>query len=151
MAEHWLQRRGARDAPESTTWPFPTWFRWPSPRELFDMLPSETPMRIDEDIEDGHLVIRAEMPGIDPERDVDIRVQDNTLTIRAERRREDKQEHRGALRREIHYGTFVRNIALPEGADADDITANYKDGVLEVRLPYAESGSTGRKVPIERG
>ena len=73
------------------------------------------------------------MPGIDPDKDVTVSVADDTLTIRGERREQEKDKHH----REFHYGSFQRSISLPKGVKADEITASYTDGVLEVRVPAA--------------
>jgi HSP20 family protein len=100
---------------------------------------------------EGDLVVRAELPGIDPEKDVDITFQDNVLTIRGERRREEKHEEDQYFRSESFYGMFERQVALPEGANPEDITASYKDGILEVVVPRAASLAEPRKIPISSG
>ena len=100
---------------------------------------------------DGDLVVRAELPGIDPERDVDITYEDNILTIRGERRREEKQESEQYFRSESYYGLFERHVALPEGAKPEEITASYKDGILEVVVPKAAALSEPKKIPITAG
>jgi HSP20 family molecular chaperone IbpA len=106
-----------------------------------------TPLvRIEDYVDDGTYVLRAELPGIDPEKDVEVHVARDTLSIRGERREEeqDKRHH------EIHYGEFVRSVRLPEGARTDDVTATYDDGVLEVRVPVETDGIPTRSVPIAR-
>jgi HSP20 family protein len=100
---------------------------------------------------DGDLVVRAELPGIDPEKDVDITFHDNVLTIRGERRRENKHEGDQYFRSESFYGMFERQVALPEGAQPEDISASYKDGILEVVVPKAAELSEPRKIPIASG
>ena len=107
-----------------------------------------------EQFQDGStLVVRAEMPGIDPDRDVDVSVHDGMLHIKAVR--EEKSEHtsKTGYRSEFRYGSFSRSITLPAGAREEDITATYKDGVLEVRAPApapAAAEST-RKIRIDHG
>ena len=98
-------------------------------------------LRIEEQQTDDSIVIRAEMPGIDPDKDVEITLADDLLRIRAERRSETKEEKEGRTRSEFRYGSFERSMRVPKGVDADDVKASYKDGILEVRLPY--------KVPTE--
>jgi len=95
-------------------------------------------IRVDEYRENGHLVIRAELPGIDPAQDVDVTVSDGRLHIKAERREEEKAEEKGYRRRELRYGSFTRTLPLPEGVSTADVTAGYKDGILEIRLPFPE-------------
>jgi len=88
-------------------------------------------MRIEDFLDGDVYVLRAELPGIDPARDVEISAHDGMLNVRAERHEEKKDEHRS----EFHYGSFSRTISLPFGADPDAASATYRDGILEVRLP----------------
>jgi HSP20 family protein len=101
---------------------------------------------------DGDLVIRAELPGIDPEKDVDISVHKDVLTIKGERRHEEKTEGKdGFYRFESHYGSFRRSVVLPEGARPDDIRATYEDGILEVVVPRGGELSVPKRIPIGTG
>lgn len=103
-------------------------------------------IRIEDYVEDGNYVLRAEMPGIDPEKDVAITIESDMLTIRGERREETKdREHH-----EFHYGSFARTVALPTGCQADAVSASYRDGVLEVRVPVDESAPEPRRIPVQR-
>jgi HSP20 family protein len=99
--------------------------RWPETEGL---------IRVEEYRQDGSLVIRADLPGIDPDSDVELTVSDVMLHIRAERREEEKTEEKGYLRRELHYGSLSRTLALPEGVSESDITATYNAGILEIRV-----------------
>jgi HSP20 family protein len=101
------------------------------------------PLRIEQELTDDTLVIRAEMPGIDPDKDVEITVSGGLLRIHAERKSETKEEHAGRTRSEFRYGSFERTVRVPEDVNVDDVKASYKDGILEVRVPY--------KVPSEAG
>jgi HSP20 family protein len=93
-----------------------------------------------DEFRDGDIhVIRAEIPGIDPDRDVDLTVVDGTLRIQAERRAEEESEEKGYTRRELRYGSFVRVLPLPDGAAAADVSATYEDGILEIRVPVPPS------------
>jgi HSP20 family protein len=92
-------------------------------------------IRVEEYREDGTLVVHADLPGIDPERDVEVTVSDGMLHIEAERREEQKHEGKGYLRQEVRYGSMSRSLPLPKGVTEADITATYKAGVLEVRIP----------------
>lgn len=118
---------------------------WEPFRDLFE----ETGIPVEEYQEDGTHVVRAEIPGIDPDKDVDITVQDGVLHLRAERRQEDKTEDKDFYRQEIRYGSFARNIPLPPGASEEDVKAEYRDGVLTVRLPITQE-KQGTKIPINR-
>jgi HSP20 family protein len=106
-------------------------------------------IRVDEYQENGELVVRAELPGIDPERDVELTVSDDMLHIEAERREEEKTEGKGYVRQEIRYGSFRRWLPLPEGVTDADVTATYKDGILEIRVP-APKHEPAKKIPISK-
>jgi len=86
------------------------------------------PIRVEEYVEDGHYMIRAELAGIDPEKDVEVAVGAGYVTIRAER--SDKTE--GKHRSEFRYGSFSRTMGLPANADEDAVTASYRDGILTI-------------------
>lgn len=109
----------------------------------------EQMIRVDQLREDGTLVIRAEIPGIDPDKDVEVSVSDRLLTIRAERREEERTDEAGYLRRELRTGSFSRTLTLPEGVTEADITASYRHGILEVRVPMPESSEPqARTIPV---
>lgn len=145
-----LQRTPRREMTRAESF----WPTWLSSRPLADwpawaIFGDDADMKVEEFTEKDHVVIRAELPGIDPERDVDITVTDHTLTIRAERRKEEKVEEKDGYRSEFVYGSFMRSMPLPMGATEDDIKATYRDGILEVRVPVG-TASESRKVPISR-
>jgi HSP20 family protein len=110
-------------------------------------------MRLEEYLEDDTCVIRAELPGIDPEKDVEISVADGILHLRAEREERSEEKRPTGYRSEFHYGRLARSIRLPEGATEADVTASYKDGILEVRIPApkATAAPIETKIPIARG
>ena len=110
---------------------------------------SEDMIRVDEFHENGTLVVRAELPGIDPEKDVELTVTNGILHIAAERREEEKTEDKGYLHRELRYGSFTRTLPLPEGVSETDIKADYKDGILEIRVPAPEP-APATKIPIAK-
>ncbi|HEX5495235.1 MAG TPA: Hsp20/alpha crystallin family protein [Mycobacteriales bacterium] len=103
-------------------------------------------IRVEEGAEDGHYLVRAELPGIDPDRDVSVQVDQGVLAIEAERR----EERREAGRSEFRYGTFTRRIPLPRGADEAGITARYVGGILEVSVPIRGRRDEARSVPVSR-
>jgi len=86
---------------------------------------------------DDDLVISAELPGVAKE-DIDVQVEDNTLTLRGERKRETEHKDGETYRMERVYGKFVRSFKLPKTVDAKRIAASFKNGVLEISLPKAE-------------
>ena len=108
-------------------------------------------MRVEEFVDDGTYVVRAELPDIDPDKDVEITVEDGMLHIRAERQAKTEHREKSSYRSEFRYGSFSRTIPLRADVKESDITASYKDGVLEIRAPLAtEQKSTAVKVPVTR-
>ena len=102
--------------------------------------------RVEEGARDNRYVIRAELPGLDPDRDIEVTVEGSTLTIHAERRQEDS----GPYRSEFRYGPLTRLVRLPAKVDAKDVTARYERGVLEVSVPVREVRPEGIRVAIEK-
>ena len=89
------------------------------------------------------LVIRTEIPGVH-KNDIEVDVENNTLTIRGERKRETEIDEKNAYRLERVYGNFARSFSLPRTVDSSRISANYKNGVLELTLPKAEEAKPKR-------
>jgi HSP20 family protein len=126
--------------------------------ELMDWLESGRPaltdwrregsrtMRIEDELTGDAYLVRAEIPGVDPDRDVHVNVSHGVLTITAERR----EESRDTSRSEFHYGSFLRRVTLPEGADDSDISATYGNGILEVSVPIVAGKESVRDIPIAR-
>ena len=135
MLDEWMHNR-----------PFARWFG-------HENLNAEM-IRVDEFRETGNLVIRAELPGIDPDKDVEVTVADGLMHIEAHRREEESKEEKGYMRRELRYGSFLRTLALPEGISESDVTASYKDGILEIKVPTpapAPAPEKATKVAITKG
>lgn len=103
--------------------------------------------RVEDYVKDGNYVVRAELPGMDPDKDVEITVDDGRLTIHAERREEHKEPHHS----EFHYGSFTRSVPLPARADTEHITATCDKGILEVSIPMPEATPGGRRIQITKG
>ena len=93
-----------------------------------------------------HFVLRADLPGI-AEGDVSIEVENDVLTISGERRTETEETHEGYYRLERSMGAFSRSLTLPDGIDAEAVTATFDKGVLEVRIPKPVQAQP-RKVQI---
>jgi len=92
---------------------------------------------------DSDLIAKVELPGVDPNR-VDVRVENNVLTIRGERPFDQKVAQENYHRLERSFGTFSRSFALPTTIDADKIHAEYRDGILNLRLPKSERAKPKR-------
>ena len=130
---------------------------WP---RLFDWLDSLTPgeltwhphydhvLRMEQTQRDGQLIIRLEIPGVDPDEDIDITLEDEVLTIDA--RREERREEES--RSEFRYGRLQRCVTLPHGIDEEDISAAYVDGILEIAITMPDGNGEagkGRAIPIK--
>ena len=96
--------------------------------------------------QDGHIVMKAELPGVDPKA-VDIRLENNTLTLRGERKLDQEVKEDSYHRVERAYGTFSRSFTLPTVVDQGSIKAEYKDGVLKLTLPKREEAKA-RQIQI---
>lgn len=127
---------------------------FPDVRHLFGTLPGWLMpfehMKLEESWTDDAYVVRAEMPGIDPDVDADVWIADGVLHLKVERTQEARDEKAGTFRTEFGYGSFHRAVSLPKGAVADEVKATYKDGVLEVRLPIKAADEAVAKVPISK-
>jgi HSP20 family protein len=84
--------------------------------------------------QNGNIVLKAELPGVDP-KDVDVRVENNILTLRGERKLENEVKRESYHRVERAYGSFTRSFTLPNVVDTEKIKAEYKDGLLRMTLP----------------
>lgn len=98
--------------------------------------------------DDGTIVFRAELPGMDVENDVDVTVEDGRMTISGKREEREEHKDKGTYRSEFRYGSFERTVRLPAGARTDDIQAEYDDGILEVRVPVDAAAEGVTSVPI---
>ncbi len=87
---------------------------------------------------ESDLEVKAALPGVKPE-EVEITVQNDVLTIKAEHKDTTEETKRDYYRREIRYGSFHRSMSLPVSVDSDKAEASYENGVLQLRLPKAEA------------
>lgn len=113
------------------------WFEGDSPGRM---------IRVEDKMTDQEYLVRAELPGMDPEQDVRVNVDNGVLTIRAERREQEKANGHS----EFRYGLFERSVRLPGNADDERIKASYKQGILEVSVPLKASAPSGRQVQVTR-
>lgn len=129
--EHWLDRF------MEDMWhrPLPSLFgrdRWLPIRPLSIRMPS-----VDVYEEKDTVVVKAELPGMKKE-DIEVNLAGDTLTIKGEKKEDKEVKEDNYYRRERSYGSFLRSVALPSEVKSDQIKANFKDGVLEIRLPKTE-------------
>jgi HSP20 family protein len=139
-----------------STYPFPRYFglpdwleRWEPLRRLADQRDAAA-IPVEEYVEDDHLVIRAELPGVDPDKDISVSVDAGVLHISAERREQHEERKPDRYRSELRYGAFSRAIRLPADAGAGDVEASYADGILTVRLPIDPDRAERTRIPVRR-
>jgi HSP20 family protein len=114
---------------------------WPTTPRWSTSLPA-----VESFVRNGELVVRADLPGIDPKK-VELAIEGRRLMLRGEREAKEERHEKDYLFREVSYGRFERAIDLPEGVDANSIKATYHDGVLEVTMK-APKEMVAKKVPI---
>jgi len=121
----------------------PSWF--PSLR-----MPEAEPLPVVDIFEDaGHVVVKAELPGMKKE-DIDVKLTDSTITISGEKRREEKVAKKDYYRIERSHGSFTRAYGLPSEVQADKVKAHFRDGILEIKVPKTEEArKKEKKVLIE--
>lgn len=102
-------------------------------------------IRVEDFMDDGNYVVRAELPGIEPEKNLNISVSHGILTIHAERQEEHAEQHHS----EFRYGSYERQIRLPENIKEDKIKAGYDKGILTVTMPLQKEKESLRRIPIE--
>jgi HSP20 family protein len=95
----------------------------------------------------GNIEVKAELPGMTKE-DIKVTVKDNILSLSGERKQEKETKEKTFHRIERYYGSFCRNIQLPESVEADKVKATYKDGVLNIVLPKPESAKP-KKIDVD--
>jgi HSP20 family protein len=119
--------------------------RWPAWPDLPLPFEGKWP-RVDVIDRDKEVLVRAELPGVD-RKNVEVTMSDNTVTIKGseERRKEEKKGE--YYRSEISHGAFLRTVTLPAEVDGSKAKAEFKDGILELTVPKAESPK-GRKIPV---
>src|SRR5688500_12035448 len=98
-------------------------------------------------VEDGTYVIQLALPGMDP-KDVGVSLMDNVLTVKGERKADHDTAGKDYFVREMAYGAFQRDFALPEGVEAAQVEAKYVNGMLEVRVP-APRAATPRMIEVK--
>jgi HSP20 family molecular chaperone IbpA len=106
-----------------------------------DMMPRG--IRLEDRITDTEYTVRAELPGLDPDKDIQLTVAHGVLTIRAER----NEQTQTTYRTEFRYGVFERSVRLPANADESKIKANYRNGILEITVPLTPV-ETARRIAI---
>jgi HSP20 family protein len=135
----------------------PTRF-WPETSEIFESILkdfpfSESPFRRDNGLpavdvleKGGNLILKAELPGME-EKDIELTLEGSVLTLKGQRKLDEKEERENFRRIESHYGSFSRSFSLPDTADRDKIKADYKNGVLTITIPQRPELKP-REIPV---
>jgi HSP20 family protein len=110
-------------------------------RPLFD----RNLLRVEDEMDDGRYEVRAEIPGVDPAKDIDVTVYDGMLTIKAVR----SQAVESHGRSEFSYGAFARSVPLPAGADVDDVHATYEKGILAISVSVPNGAPAAKRIEVE--
>jgi HSP20 family protein len=129
------------------------WSTWPFSTVALELpVADDMLVRVEEFVEGDTVVVRAELPGIDPDKDVEVSVADGLLMITAERReeRDEGTEGKPGYRSEFRYGSLRRVLRMPAGAREEDVTATYADGILEIRMPTAAVPATPNRISVTR-
>lgn len=127
---------------------FPDLFDWLDdfPRMPWKPFAETQPIRFEDYEEDGRYVLKAELPGIDPDRDVEVTISDGLLTVHGERREETRSKYHS----EFRYGSFSRSVRLPRGANEDDVTATYNNGILTITVGLSEEKPEAKRITISK-
>lgn len=122
---------------------------WEPSRELRTRMPAIKLPQVDVHENDKSYTIEAELAGMS-DKDVELVVKDDVLTLKGEKREEKKEEKKDYLRTERSYGSFERSFVLPDGVDRDKIGASFKNGVLTITLPKTEKAQKeAKKIEIK--
>lgn len=141
-----LQRR-IEDLFQGLDWPRPFGTMWPELATTARPFPPATDILH----RNGDLVVRLELPGIDPEKDVKVILEQGQLVVTGERKQKTEVKEEDYYRMESRYGSFRRRIPLPEGVDESKIKAEYRDGVMEIVVQGAARTAPktkGKAIPI---
>jgi HSP20 family protein len=135
--------------------PLPDWSGFMLPerwRRMFDLdLEQSGWLKLEEYWDDGTLVLRTEVPGVDPSKDLEVTVAEGVLRVHAHREEKAERKNKDHYRSEFRYGELTRTVRLPEGVSGDDVKATYGDGVLEIRIPVpTEKEPEAKKVPVTK-
>jgi HSP20 family protein len=109
-----------------------------------DVIPHGGLIRLEDRLTDKEYTVRAELPGLDPDKDMQVSVAHNLLTIHAER----KDEKQSRNRTEFRYGAFERSVRLPANAEEGKVEAHYGKGVLEITIPLMAVEPAVKRITI---
>jgi len=128
---------------------FPTlrdWFEDFAPERFAWLNTGKHVIKVEQEMKEKEIIVRAELPGIDPDKNVHIHVSDGMLTISGEREESKSTDSRS----EFYYGSFTRTLPLPAGTTDKGVRATYKDGILEVHVPLNGEIDHPKRIPIQK-
>jgi HSP20 family protein len=147
MFDDWV-RTMRENRPHGSVWAQATRADRAAPREDAASSAGEA-ILVDEYRDAGVYVVRAALPGIDPDQDVELAAEDGELRITVKERTGDDRDY---VRRELRRSASTRSLPLPERARPSDISATYRDGILEIRIPLAEPpAAESTRITVTRG
>ena len=147
MFDDWV-RTMRENRPHSSVWAQATRADRSAPREDVASSAGEA-ILVDEYRDAGVHVVRAALPGIDPDQDVELTAEDGALRITVQERAEDDRDY---VRRELRRSASTRSLPLPERGRPSDIAATYRDGILEIRIPLADPPTAeSTRITVTRG
>jgi HSP20 family protein len=149
MFDDWV-RTMRENRPHGSVWAQATRADRAAPRDdVADPPSAGEAILVDEYRDAGVHVVRAALPGIDPDRDVELTAEDGALRITVAERAQDDRDY---VRRELRRSTSTRSLPLPERARPADISATYRDGILEIRIPLADPPTAeSTRITVTRG
>lgn len=131
-----------------TNGPVDFWDTW---RKFFDTDVDRGWLSVEEMRDGSDLVVRVELPDVDPDKDVEISLSDSALHVHAQRQEKSESKDKDGYRSEFRYGSFSRDIPLPAVAKAEDVRATYENGILEIRVPVGKEAKPAiTKVPVTK-
>lgn len=121
--------------------------RLPSVMNVGGMMPANFSPALDMYEEEGSVIVKAQLPEINPN-DVEVTVQDGTLTIKGETKREHEVEEKNFYRKEMRSGSFHRQVPLPATVKEEEVSAEFSEGILKITMPI-EQKQTGKKINVK--
>ena len=125
----------------------PQWLSGFPPWSMLQPMFGGQPIRLEDGMKDGRYEIRAELPGIDPAKDVKVTTRDGVVTIRAHRTHRADSNGKS----EFTYGSFVRSVTLPPGSNEKDINVTYRDGILTVSVGQPQAAAAEKHIDVSSG
>ena len=133
MSSTKVKKRDVVSPMDMSTMTWPSW-RWLD--EMFHDFEGHHMIKVEQFDEGGTFVVRAELPGLDPDKDIQLEIVDGELVLHVEKSAVSNELHHHVQRSEFHYGSMTRTIPLPRGADEASMRATYSDGILEIRTNH---------------